>query len=427
MNNLQKYWFPALMWLLSRLVIVAVMFIVMPIVAKTSNIVINKYGWWDVLFAWDSAWYYKIATSGYNFGLDFGKTEYAVAFFPLYPLSIWILMQVGIPFPVGGLLINNLGFLAALIAMYDWVESRYGANPARWTTAALAWCPYSLYGTVIYTEGLFLLCSISALRAFDNKQYFWAGFWGSLSTATRITGIALLPAFLISAWKQRRPIKAYLASFAVAGGMVLYSLYCLIKFGDALAFLHAQRAWRDTTGFALAGWWLMCMQVVIGTQNAAVGYIQDIWYPIGFAMVVISAYFLWHFRLQLGNAAVRYGFFGLWVLLWLISRQEISGNPFSSEPLIKLVLIFGGLYLLLLYRTQIPLVANVYGFFSFAIALNTGLTASVERYVYAIAPVFFAVGLLFAKYPRWGYAVMTFCGLILALYCVRFAQDFWLA
>ncbi len=413
------------MWLLSRLLIIVVMFIIMPIVAKTSNIVVDKYGWWDVVFAWDSIWYYKIATSGYNFGLDFDKTEYAVAFFPLYPLLIWILMQVGIPFAVGGLLVNNLAFLAALIVMYAWVESRHGTNPARWTTAALAWCPYSLYGTVIYTEGLFFLFSISALRAFDNKKYVWAGFWGSLSTATRITGIALLPAFLITAWKQRSPIKAYLASFAVAGGVMLYSFYCLIKFGDALAFLHAQRAWRDSTGFAFAGWWLMCMQVVIGKQNAAVGYIQDIWYPIGFTMVVISACSLCYFRLQ--GHVIQYGFFALWVVLWLMSRQEIPGNPFSSEPLIKLALVFGGLYLLWLYRTQIPFVATVYGFFSFAIALNTGLTASVERYVYAIAPVFFASGLLFAKYPRWGYAVMTFCGLILALYCVRFAQDFWLS
>jgi Gpi18-like mannosyltransferase len=426
MNNLQKYWFPALMWLLSRLVILGVMFIVMPIVAKTSNIVINKYGWWDVLFAWDSIWYYKIATSGYSFGLDFDKTEYAVAFFPLYPLSIWILMQVGIPFPVGGLLINNLAFLAALIVMYSWVESRHGTNPARWATAALAWCPYSLYGAVIYTEGLFFLFSISALRAFDNKQYFWAGLWSALSTATRITGIALLPAFLISAWKQRDSIKAYFASFAVAGGIMVYSLYCLIKFGDALAFLHAQRAWRSSTGFALAGWWSMLMQVVIGAKNVEVGYIQDIWYPIGFAIVVISACLLLHFRLQLSKR-MRYGFFLLWVLLWLMSRQELPSNPFSSEPLIKLVLIFGSLYLSWLYRSQIPFVAAVYGFFSFAIALNTGLTASVERYVYAIAPVFFAWGLLFAKYPRWGYAVIVFCGLILASYCVRFAQDLWLA
>ncbi len=420
--NLQKYWFPTLMWLSSRLVILVVMFVIMPIVAKTSNLVINKYGWWDVLFAWDSIWYYKIATSGYNFGLDFDKTEYAVAFFPLYPFSIWILMQVGIPFPVGGLLINNLAFLAALIVMYTWVEERHGTNPARWTAAFLAWCPYSLYGTVIYTEGLFFLFSISALRAFDNKQYVWAGLWGSLSTATRITGIALLPAFLISAWKQNRPIKAYLASFAVASGVMLYSLYCLIKFGDALAFLHAQQAWRDSTGFAFAGWWLMCMQVVIGSKNAAVGYIQDIRYPIGFAMVIISTYSLWYFRRQ-GN----YVFFALWIVLWLMSRQEIPGNPFSSEPLIKLVVIFGGLYILWLYRRQIPFVASIYGFFSFAIALNTGLTASVERYVYAIAPVFFASGLLFAKYPRWGYAVMGFCSLILAMYCVRFARDLWLA
>jgi Gpi18-like mannosyltransferase len=423
----QKILFPALMWLLSRLIILIVMFLIMPIAAKTSNIVINKYGWWDVLFAWDSVWYYNIATTGYNYGLDFTKTQYSVAFFPLYPLSIWILTKIGIPIVVAGLLINNLAFFAALIVLYSWVEERYGQNSARWATAIMAWCPYSIYGTVMYTEGLFFLFSISALRAFDQKQYGWAGFWGALSSATRITGITLLPAFFLTAWKQKRPIKAYITSFAVASGVAIYSLYCLWKFGDALAFLNAQKGWRTSAGFAWQGWWYMLMQIAIGGKNAAVGYIKDPFYLLQFAIIVVSAILLLRFRQKLGLDKVRYGFFLLWFVLWLMTRQEITSDPFSSEPLIKIVIIFGGLYLLCYYCQQIPLVAAIYGFFSYGIALNTGLTASVERYVYAIAPLFIASGFLFAKYPRWGYAVIAFGGLILVLSCIRFAQDLWLA
>jgi Gpi18-like mannosyltransferase len=413
----QKILFPALMWLLSRLIILIVMFGIMPIATKTSNVVINKYGWWDVLFAWDSVWYYNIATTGYNYGLDFTKTQYSVAFFPLYPLSIWILTKIGIPVVVAGLLINNLAFFAALIVLYTWVEQLYGENSARWATATMAWCPYSIYGTVMYTEGLFFLFSISALRAFDQKQYAWAGFWGALSSATRITGITLLPAFFLTAWKQKRPITAYIASFVVASGVLIYSLYCLGQFGDALAFLNAQKGWRTSAGFAWQGWWYMLMQVVIGEKNAAIGYIKDPFYLLQLAIITISALLLLRFRQKLGVDRVRYSFFLLWLILWLM----------AGESLIKIVIIFGGLYLLGYYCQQIPLVAAIYGFFSYGIALNTGLTASVERYVYAIAPLFIASGFLFAKYPRWGYAVIAFGGLILALFCIRFAQDFWLA
>lgn len=405
------------MWLSSRLLIIFMMFAVMPIIAKTSNIVIDKYGWWDVLFAWDSVWYYKIATSGYNYGSDVVNNEYAVAFFPLYPLFSWILMQFGLSFPVAGLIVNNLAFLGALIVFYIWVSEIGGEDTARWATAALAWCPYSLYGTVIYTEGLFLLFSISALRAFDRKEYVWAGLWGALSTATRITGMALLPAIFLTALRQRRQPIAYITSVAVALGVAFYSLYCAFRFGDALAFLNAQRAWRSSAGFTLSGWMLLLKQIVIGVPNTQLGYIQDYLYPIKFAIVVMGGSLLYWFRNLIGHELTRYGFFALWIALWMM----------ASQPLIQIVWIFGSLYLLWHYRSSLPLVAAIYAFLSYAIALNTGLTMSVDRYVYAIAPVFIACGFLFAKYPRWGYAVIAFCGFILILYCVRFGQDLWLA
>jgi Gpi18-like mannosyltransferase len=98
------------------------------------------------------------------------------------------------PFEVAGTLVN-ICFLGAIIIVYLWVEEHHGKSAARWSSAVLAWCPFSLFGTVIYTEGLFLLLSTAALRAFDKKQYFWLALCGALATATRPTGIALIPAF----------------------------------------------------------------------------------------------------------------------------------------------------------------------------------------------------------------------------------------
>lgn len=42
----------------------------------------------------------------------------------------------------------------------------------------MAWCPLSLFAGVIYTEGLYLLLSTAALRAFDKQQYGWTTFGG---------------------------------------------------------------------------------------------------------------------------------------------------------------------------------------------------------------------------------------------------------
>ncbi len=108
-----------------------------------------------------------------------------MAFYPLFPLLMRGLTTLGMQVEVAGVLINSLAFLSALVLVYFWVEQRYDTRAAKWTTSVLAWCPFSLFCTVIYTEGLFLLLTASALRAFERGEYIWATVWGALTTATR--------------------------------------------------------------------------------------------------------------------------------------------------------------------------------------------------------------------------------------------------
>lgn len=404
------------MWLPSRLLIAIAMLLIAPLFPSSSTGVAATFSW-DVFHAWDSVWYEKIVASGYDFSTEI-KEIHTVAFFPLFPLLSRIIMFIGLPFKVAGILVNNSAFLAALLILYFWVQELYGTSTARWATATLAWCPYSLYGTVIYTEGLFLLCTTSALRAFDKKQYIWAAFWGALSTATRLPGVALIPAFLFVSWKERRGIKAYITSSTVGLGICLYSLYCQLKFGDALAFIHAQKAWRgDATGFAWEGWWKMLMQITVGFTNWKSGYIKDPLYPLLFLIIIGSGCLLWRFRLHLGMSKFRYGLYFLWLLLWSLTGDE----------LVKIALVFGGIYLLWLSRAKIPLVAVVYGFSSLALILSTGITASAERYAYGIISLSMAFGLLLARYPRWGYPIMYFFGILIFTFSIRFARDLWVA
>lgn len=421
--HLTNIFFVVAMWLFSRLLIAITMLLIAPLFPAPQNGIAATFGW-DVFTAWDSIWYQQIANSGYQPSAN--GALYSTAFFPLFPLIIRLFMNLGLPFAVAGILINNFAFLAALIILYSWVNESYGKSAARWTTAVLAWCPYSLYGTVVYTEGLFLLCSISALRAFDKRQYIWTALWGGLATATRVTGLTLIPAFLFVSWKERRGLKAYVASLGVGSGLLFYNLYCQIKFGDALAFIHAQKGWRSSVGFDWQGWRKMLLQIVLGPTNAN-GSIQDPLHPLLFIIIIASSYLLWRFRGKLGATKVRYGFYLLWIWLWLLTRNALPKDQFTSEPLIKILIIFGGVCLLWFSRNKIPLVAVIYGFFSYALILNTGLTASVERYAYGIVSLSFAFGLLLARYPRWGYAIMGFFAIILATFAVRFSQELWLA
>lgn len=368
------------MWLLSRLVIVvaiqlAPLYHMPPVYYDPPHLgfvqgFVPRSGW-ELFSHWDGAWYRKVATLGYDYADD--KHMHSVAFFPLFPLLVRGLMAWGISAEVAGVLVNNLAFLGALLLLYLWVKERHDTSSARWATAVLAWCPFSLYGTVIYTEGLFLLLSTAALRAFDKHQHGWAAVWGAMATATRVTGAALVPAFLLVAWREKRPAMAYVAGFAVCGGLILFSLYCTIQFGDPLAFVHAQRGWQSSTGFNWLGWFEIFKDIL---KN-------------------IFRFRIFHF--------------------------------YAFQELTKVVMLFGGGYLLWYLRAKLNRVAIAYGFSSLALILISGSTLSVNRFAYGIVSLSLALGVLLARHTRWGYATIGLFAVMLVGFAVRFAWWQWVA
>jgi Gpi18-like mannosyltransferase len=413
----------ALMWLLSRLVILAAMFLIAPSLPAPHRGVVPEIGW-GVFAGWDGEWYQKVVIHGYEYAND-GKAH-NIAFFPLFPLVIRGVMTLGLRFEVAGTLVSNLAFLGSLLLVYVWVEECHGREAARWTTAALAWCPFSLYGTVIYTEGLFMLLSAAALRAFEKRHYVWVALWGALASATRLTGAMLTPAFVIVAWRERRGAIcasqqrfaiAYIAGLATSVGLLLFMAYCGLRFGDPLAFLHAEGGWGRATGFAWQGWLEVLRKVAIGSIDSTTGTLKDPTHLVLFVGICVSAFLLWHFRQAIGSIKVGYGFCVLWLLLWLL----------GGDWLIKAVMVFGGLYLLWRERSQLSLIVWVYGLCVFALILNAGLVISIDRYAYSIVSLAIAFGLLLARYPRWGYPILGFFALLLVTFAVRFSQQLWVA
>ena len=295
------------MWFLSRSVIAIGMQVIAPLVSKNPPV----YPWpplgfvsgflpksgWELFSHWDGKWYLEIANLGYSYADD--GDFHSVAFYPLFPLLMRGLMTLGMEVEVAGVLINSLAFLGALVLVYLWVEEQYDTGAAKWTTSVLAWCPFSLFCTVIYTEGLFFLLTASALRAFEKGEYIWAAFWGALTTATRGPGVALIPTFLLVAWKEKRPPLAYVAGFATAIGFFSFSLYCAIRFGDPLAFVHVQKGWIQP------GWFDILSKALKG-QISAISRI---------VMIFGSGYLLWYLRKRVTSIVLTYGFCSLALLV----------------------------------------------------------------------------------------------------------------
>ena len=314
------------MWFLSRSVIAIGMQVIAPLVSKNQPLYYNfpplgfvsgflpKSGW-ELFSRWDGKWYTQIANLGYSYADD--GQHHSVAFYPLFPLLIRGLMTLGMRADAAGVLINSLAFLAALVLVYFWVEERYDAGAAKWTTAVLAWCPFSLFCTVVYTEGLFLFLTASALRAFEKGDYILAAVWGALTTATRGPGLALIPTFLWVAWREKRPPLAYVAGFASAIGFFSFSLYCAIRFGDALAFIHVQKGWEHLG-------WFDILSKALKLQISAISKI---------VMIFGSGYLLWFFRKRLTTIVLTYGVCSLALLLSLGALSSVNRYTYGIVSL----------------------------------------------------------------------------------------------
>lgn len=404
--------FALLMGLLSRLAIASSMVLIARLTSSGAS-----YGGalsdWRVFIGWDSLHYLGIATAGYEYADD--GLGHNVAFFPVLPLLMRAGMAFGIPADLAGVLVNNLAFLGALVVLAAWVDDRYGKRCACWTVAVLAWCPFSLFGTVLYSEGVFLLFSTAALRAFDRRQHTWAAVWGCLATATRLPGMTLVPAFLWVAWKEKRPLAAYLSALAAATGILLFSLFCWIRFHEPLAFLWVQKAWQPV-GLAYGeGWLKSLVQITLGPTTWNKGTIADPFYPLAFGVLCGLAYLLWQVRRTVDRRLTDCGFCAIALLLWLL----------AGSPLINAVMVWGGAYLIWRFRRELQPVAFTYGLFSLALILSSGRTISVERHTYGVVTVTIAMGILLSRYPRWGYVTIGFFALLLVSLSLRFAQHLW--
>jgi hypothetical protein len=115
------------------------------------------------LARWDSVWYLRIAEAGYDGG------EARAAFFPLYPLLVRGIGELGGGSPgaalVGAYLVSLAAFLAALVLLHRLVALELGRPLARPALLLLAVFPAALYFGAPYAESLFLLCSVGAFYA----------------------------------------------------------------------------------------------------------------------------------------------------------------------------------------------------------------------------------------------------------------------
>jgi Mannosyltransferase (PIG-V) len=287
---------------------------------------------------WDSGWYLHIADAGYD-------SREATAFFPFYPVVVAAARNVTQSTIVAAVLVS---LAAGAVAVH--VLKRIGAEALdhigqRDAILLLALFPIGYVFTAPYSDALFLAFASSSFLAAQRRHSLLAGVFGCLAVATRLIGLALVPALIILLWPRpwTRPAAARLAPILLVPlGLAAYAMYLESRFDNPIVFLDALGGPEWNHGVAVAGplsgmsrgaeeaWH---SSVAIGSNLAsapgAAGYAQvDVWNVTHFALLVAAialTYVAWR---RFGSA---FGIYSTGVLLIALSAPAglipLNGLP----------------------------------------------------------------------------------------------------
>lgn len=203
--------------------------------AKYSNTI-----WWR----WDSDWYGSIVQHGY--GLRAGLQS-NVTFFPLYPL-LWKIVALVTKWPnhISALIASNLLALGSFVIFYRWLSVVWGEVVAKRGLLALAVFPTSFFLISVYSESTLLFLVVLMFLFVERGKWRLAAFMSLFASATRPVGIFLWPVlfclwfFKIKNTKIINKVDFWSIIILPPIGILLFSLYLWVEFGDALAWLHGQ-------------------------------------------------------------------------------------------------------------------------------------------------------------------------------------------
>ena len=349
----------------------------------------------------DAIHYYSIAAGGYNFYFDHpmagNDPSVLHAFFPLLPLllrgaaAIMSGLRPPAALPItdaqpvvllaGVLLVHGMALLAFWLLFQLAREETGDVATARRTVLYTAISPLGIFLAIPYTEALFIALTTGCFLAARRGQWLRAGLWAAAASATRLTGVLLLPALVLEmvlAWRRGGlPVPAW--GRAIAGlllapsGLLLFMLYQWRYLGNAQAFLTAQSFWQRQRLFPLTTLWhgtlFMFPPWSIDAPDLYARNLLQTLFTLGFVAVLLASLRAWR------PAYVLYG-----LLLFGVSLSSPLTGAWTMQS--------QGRYAMVLFPVYITLA-------------RWGRRPSVHQAIVLVSlPLF---GLLAALYARWWY------------------------
>lgn len=358
-----------------------------------SDVLLIPSGLPNWVWAWanfDGVHYITIAKTGY-------AAQFTQVFFPVYPLVIRILASITGDkyYIISGLTISFISFGFALYIFYKLLLMDYPKDIAIKTLLSLILFPTSFYFLAVYSESLFILLALLCFWFARRQMWWWAGIVGAIASATRVTGILLLPALLVEwyqfmnkASKSPRPkiklslnhvselILIFLKApvlYLLPLGLVIYMWYLQINFGDWLYFWHSQS--------------------VFGAERLGGG-------------VVFPLQVVWRYLKILGTVSILQRNF--WVALMEFGALILSAR-----------------FLLLASRYKIRLSYILFGFLNIFLPMLTGTLSSFPRYILLNFTMYIILGLI--KNKIWFILCVMLSIFLQIILLTQFISGSWIA
>ena len=340
---------------------------------------LNNYSQNPGFWAWanfDGEHYLQISKNGY-----LPLTHF---FFPVYP-TLGSLLSKLLFFLNNNqmwtlLLISHISFFLGIVGFYKLCKEELNSNAARLATLSLLFFPTSFYFAAAYTESLYFALAVWFFYLVRHKRWILAGLTGGILSAVRIVGSSVIPALAGHAYEnfksRRLNIQILIATILCPLGLLIYMYYLKLTTGDPLIFFNKIGVFGEQRSAS-----------IVPLPQVYYRYIFKILPNLNYSYfpVVFTSF------LEIGIAT-------LFLLLIIYSFKKIKSD-------------------LLIYSVIAYIIPTFAGSFS-----------SMPRYVLALFPIFFLIGLILAKLSsrmKIAYFVISFGLLIIS--SSLFFNGFWLS
>lgn len=203
----------------------------------------------------DVDWYIEIAHLGYERRPFTAEKQENWAFFPLFPLVLRLASTLTGEFIFTGMALSGIFFFSALVLLHKTVLE-FGLSDADADRAVfyLAAFPVSYFFSLGLTESLFLMLVVGSFYLAKREVWWAAALLGTLASATRVTGVLLLPALAVLYWQTYRTFRVrpnFLPLLLIPAGLLAFMFFLYRSTGNPLAFKDVAVAWGREPGFFL--------------------------------------------------------------------------------------------------------------------------------------------------------------------------------